>query len=380
MQEMYTPRDAEALRGKAGKAGRAAIILGALALVGCVALCLGIRTRNAPSRQAAAIALSALAGWAVLWMLEGVRTPALREAAHEEGVLREKAERHEGVIRPLGDRMVIPRSIAFVPVTLEEAEGEAALKLNARFRKVFPAAGTRVRVETRRGYITGWETEEETAAREKGGEGQKGEKGGLNSRKMGKLLFRRKQLTRMAGHGLLVLLGAALLWSWIFTSFLTDTEAGQKVVLYANMRQMQSRELAIRMEEAAPEGIRFAQARPFSYALMDSDALRNADLYIMTAAQAEEYREWIAPPPAAVAEKAGEGDVLAVSGLEEEDPEKETAAGIRIYDGAAGEGAMAELLSYGDRPGEDWYLFFGRHSVHTGEKDDAAIVIAELFF
>ena len=372
---MYTPLEAEALRGKAKKAGWAALCLTAAALAGCVLLCMGIRTRNAPLRQAAVIALSTLAGWAAIALVEGIRIPALREAAHEEGVLREAAEGHEGVILTLGDRMVIPKSIAFVPVTLGEVGGETALKLNARFKKAFPAAGTRVRVETRRGYITGWEAEGESPDPEAGGGKRK-----QDSRRAGKLLIRRKQISRMAGHGLLALLGAAFLWSWIFTSFLTDTDPGQKVVLYANMRQIRGRELAIRMEEAAPAGIRFAQARPFSHALMNSDALRTADLYIMTAEQAEEYRDWIAPLPAGLPEKAKRAEVLAVSGLEEEKPEEKTEAGIRIFDGAAGEGALAELLSYGDQPGEDWYLFFGRHSLHTGEQDAAAIVIADLFF
>ena len=129
----------------------------------------------------------------------------------------------------------------------------------------------------------------------------------------------RKRIFRLLRYGAACLAASALLWGWIFT-FLTDAAPENKITLYAQMRDFRWKELAVALEEEAPEGIRFVQVRPFSYAMMDSGPLARADLYVMTAAQAEEHRDWIGPPPG------------------EPEAGREAPAGLRIYEAERGEG------------------------------------------
>ena len=168
----------------------------------------------------------------------------------------------------------------------------------------------------------------------------------------------RKLIFRLIRYGAACLAASALLWSWIFT-FLTDAPPENKITLYADMKSFRWKELAIALEEEAPDGIRFVQVHPFSYALMNSEGLKQADLYIMTPAQAAEHREWIGPMPGN--QETG-GDEM---------PE-----GLLLYNAENGEGAAGSYLNYGEQPGENWYLFFGRQSLHTGEQDLAAEEIA----
>lgn len=162
----------------------------------------------------------------------------------------------------------------------------------------------------------------------------------------------KRMIFRLIRYGAACLAASALLWSWIFT-FVTDAPPENKITLYADMRAFRWTELAIALEEDAPEGIRFIQVRPFAHALMDSGPLTRADLYVMTEAQAAERREWIGPPP-------GEE--------EREGPPR----GILLYDPQTGEGCAESFLNYGERPGERWYLYFGRQSPHAGERGGAA--------
>ena len=156
---LYTPETLAALRSRERRCLRGALLLAGLTLAVCIALCFGIRTRNAPLRQGLVIACSALGSWMTVLLVDRGLLPARREAAHEEGVARAAAETHTGRVARLEPWFTIPKSVTFVPVVLEEAEGEVSLKLNARFLAGFPEAGRRVRLQVRRGYITGWEVE-----------------------------------------------------------------------------------------------------------------------------------------------------------------------------------------------------------------------------
>ncbi len=163
MNRCYTPEGAEAWRRKAGTVSGLTAGIAAVTLAGCAALCFGVTTENAEGRLQGTVILFSLGLFAVWTLLREARKPALREAEHEEGVLKSPSEVREGCVREIGQPHPIPGSITFLPVVLEEKGEPVSLKLNARFRKEFPAAGAEVRLETRRGYITGWE---ETAGEE----------------------------------------------------------------------------------------------------------------------------------------------------------------------------------------------------------------------
>ena len=179
--------------------------------------------------------------------------------------------------------------------------------------------------------------------------------------------MKRKRLFRALRQGLFCLAASALIWSWIFT-FLTDTDHAHKIVLYADMGDFAWRELAVTLEEKAPEGIRFVQAHPFTYALMNSADLEQADLYVLTAAQAEEYASLLAPVP----------DALRGSPLLR--TMADGAQGLILYEAASGRGIAGSMLRYAEQPDADWYLFFGARSPHLSQEppglDTAAVETA----
>ncbi|MBQ3705442.1 MAG: hypothetical protein II888_03225 [Clostridia bacterium] len=346
MKAYYSPEGISKLKDSARKAGIVAWAVLAAAVLGCAALCLGIRTANAESRKLLAIMLSALGECAAIVLWEAVRRPSLREAAHEAGVLKQPEKIHQGRVLSIGEKHSIPRSIAFLPVTVQEEGGETALKVNARFLGELPEIGKDIRAVSRRGYLTAWEPAEDADEPRR------------NTREAssGKRVF------RIIDHCLLCLLACAFLWNWIFT-FLTDTDPAHKLVIYANMRDFQGEKLATALEEEDLGNIRFVQAHPFSYALMDSEAIRFADLYIMTESQAEEYREWIAPLPESISPVPAADAAL---------------NGLVLREAGTGTGAASGYLPYEAQQDETWYLFFGRESLHTGEEDDAAVWAAEM--
>ena len=157
----YTPESVRALESLERRFLTAAVLTASLGLAVCAALCFGVRTRNADFRRTLVICLSALSAWTAVELTVQGTLPARREAAHENGVMREEETAAAGKVVRLEKDFRIPKSIAFTAVTLEGPEGEIPLKLNARFRKGFPPPGRTVRVRVRRGYIMAWEEEAE---------------------------------------------------------------------------------------------------------------------------------------------------------------------------------------------------------------------------
>ena len=89
----------------------------------------------------------------------------------------------------------------------------------------------------------------------------------------------------------------------------------------------------------------------FTEALFGDRTFLNADIYIVRASDVEELRD-------------------AFSG-----------EGIKVYDAETGRGAADGYISYWV-PGaesEDYYLFYGINSLHTGKQDTAAFYVAERF-
>lgn len=160
---------------------------------------------------------------------------------------------------------------------------------------------------------------------------------------------------------------AVLFWSWIFT-FLTDTDPAHKITLFADVAVSRDKELAIELEKELPDGIRMVKVHRFSYAMFDSNNLRNADLFILKASDLEQYRDWLAPLPEQVAARAVLFD------------ESGTPLGIPVFDPSDGTCAASSYLTY-TVPGEDpelWCLAFGASSVHLPDgADSPSVMIAD---
>ena len=165
---------------------------------------------------------------------------------------------------------------------------------------------------------------------------------------------------------LLWLLAAALLWGWIFT-FVTDTKPARKVTVFVETAVCDDAALRLKLEENMAEGIRMIPVHPFSYAMFNESTLLNADIFIVPASKAAEYRD----------------SFLSAEGLPMAAGETLDRGGIRIYDAAAGTGGAQTYITYAVPGGqaEDYYLFFGVNSPHaaslTGRGDDAALAVAE---
>ena len=222
--------------------------------------------------------------------------------------------------------------------------------------------------------------------------------------------MKKKQVFRLLEHAFLCLLASAVFWSWIFT-FLTDAARENKIVIYANMRDFRWKDLAVSLEESSPENIRFVQVHPFTYALMDSSDLEQADLYVMTEAQAREFARFIVPLPDSLPEalsalarfivplpdslpdalSAGSDSALQALSAGSDSVLQALSAGsdsalqgLLLYDAETGSGVAMEDLNYADQPGQNWYLFFGsgasRHSDPEKTPESTVLRIVEALF
>ncbi len=157
---------------------------------------------------------------------------------------------------------------------------------------------------------------------------------------------------------------STVFWAWIFT-LVTDTVPAKKVTVYVLTEECRSTELALRLEESMPAGIKMIKVHPFSYAAFGNADLLGADLYIVGEREAEEMLPSFAPLNEEDWE-AGEREKLTRDG---------TLYGVKVYDGATGKGAAAGYIGY--EPGQDYYLFFNVDSPHLGSGDGAALRVAE---
>lgn len=135
---------------------------------------------------------------------------------------------------------------------------------------------------------------------------------------------------------LLWLVLCAFFWGKVFMS-LTDTAPENKITVFIDARVADETALAVEMEKEMAEPIKMVKVYPFTYAMMGSEALSAADIYIVPESHVQEYAEWFASAP-----------------------EK-----VLIHDGKAG--AADQYISYEDLPGEAYWLFYGKNSVHLAD-------------
>lgn len=157
----------------------------------------------------------------------------------------------------------------------------------------------------------------------------------------------------------------AFFWSWIF-NMITDTTPGKKITVFADVPEVRDVALAAELEKSLPGGLSMVKVHPFSYAMLNGNALRAADLYIIPASDAVTYREWFAPLPEAWSAKAELFDETGIP------------LGVPVL--PSGD---TTYLTFDDptRPGEAYYLVFGVSSLHNkanpGAVDDGALPVAE---
>ena len=266
------------------------------------------------------------------------------------------AESRTGTLT-LSDRTFrIPKSIVVRKASLQTQEETVTLNLDNARAGFLPSGLLEAEVQTVRKYITGFRPlsgTDETAAPNRG-----------RSSLFGRFF------SLVPG---LILWGmfSLLLWCWIF-SLITDTAPAKKISLYVDGTVSRPVELAAMLEEILPEGIRMVKVHPFSYAMMDSESIRRADLFILPEQEIDVYREWLAPLPEDLSPEP--------QGLLVRDS---IPLGIPVYDAEAALCAAGSCISYAESgyPDQTWYLCFGSQSLHTpgvpGALDSTAVMIAE---
>ena len=137
---------------------------------------------------------------------------------------------------------------------------------------------------------------------------------------------------------------SAMLWAWIFT-LVTDTAPDKKVTVYCHVPQVKSTELAVRLEEGMPDGLKMIKVHSFDYVMFEIEPINGGDIYIIPASERSEFADDL------------------------------SGSGVKVYDAETGTGIAAEYITYGN---EDYYLFFGAHSVHLEDGKASAVAQALL--
>lgn len=166
---------------------------------------------------------------------------------------------------------------------------------------------------------------------------------------------RLKKLWDLIPLMILWLMVSVFFWGWIFT-FLTDAPAENKISLFVDVERLDSKSLALVMEEQLSGDIHMVKVHPFTYAMMDSTPLQHADMFIVPLSKWEEYEGWFRPLPE---ELQALGPVL---------QKDNTALGLLVYDPTQEGGAARSYIPYQQ---EEYYLFFGQESYHIKDNQNA---------
>ena len=275
----------QTLRKARDRARRRALILWGLALCGLALLIvLCARTRTGNARQMLTLSLSLLIplGWAALLYRIFREEPARSEARHLQGLAEKAPEIREGRFSLREDSFRIPKSVRVQKVQLETETETLSLNLNERLRDRMPPDGSLVRVSVVSKFITGMEV----LSPEQGAPSRPGPS-------RGKAILR--GLGRFFPAAVLWALIAVIGIGFIFTR-ITDTDPKNKIVIYADCEITGAAALAEQLEQGLEGAVKMVKIHPFSYAMFNSDQLKNADLFLVPDSHRAEYEAWFGAP------------------------------------------------------------------------------------
>lgn len=310
------------------------IAIAAAAVIAEIILFVLTNTKNQQVTIYWIIGVAVVTGWIIIYFNVFRRGVISREAQHAENMLTGEREELEGTLKLSDEVLRIKKSITIRKAELYNADGRHRLNVHVDRAALLPEG--KVRVWTVSNYIAAFEAPE-------------GYEPSGKAPKKKHFRFLRNVLSQLHSFAAWAIV-AAIFTGWIFTN-VTDTKAAKKVEIFVNAYEMENMELRLELEENLPEGIRMIKVHRFTEALFGDRTFLNADIYIVRASDVEELRD-------------------AFSG-----------EGIKVYDAETGRGAADGYISYWV-PGaesEDYYLFYGINSLHTGKQDTAAFYVAERF-
>ena len=310
------------------------IAIAAAAVIAEIILFVLTNTKNQQVTIYWIIGVAVVAGWIIIYFNVFRRGVISREAQHAENMLTGEREELEGTLKLSDEVLRIKKSITIRKAELYNADGRHRLNVHVDRAALLPEG--KVRVWTVSNYIAAFEAPE-------------GYEPSGKAPKKKHFRFLRNVFSQLHSFAAWAIV-AAIFTGWIFTN-VTDTKAAKKVEIFVNAYETENMELRLELEENLPEGIRMIKVHRFTEALFGDRTFLNADIYIVRASDVEELRD-------------------AFSG-----------EGIKVYDAETGRGAADGYISYWV-PGaesEDYYLFYGINSLHTGKQDTAAFYVAERF-
>ena len=310
------------------------IAIAAAAVIAEIILFVLTNTKNQQVTIYWIIGVAVVTGWIIIYFNVFRRGVISREAQHAENMLTGEREELEGTLKLSDEVLRIKKSITIRKAELYNADGRHRLNVHVDRAALLPEG--KVRVWTVSNYIAAFEAPE-------------GYEPSGKAPKKKHFRFLRNVLSQLHSFAAWAIV-AAIFTGWIFTN-VTDTKAANKVEIFINAYETENMELRLELEENLPEGIRMIKVHRFTEALFGDRTFLNADIYIVRASDVEELRD-------------------AFSG-----------EGIKVYDAETGSGAADGYISYWV-PGaesEDYYLFYGINSLHTGKQDTAAFYVAERF-
>lgn len=154
--ELFGDADLARLKRKRKSSLAAAALIGGLALLCCVLLCLMTRTGNEDRMTLTAVAVSTVGGWAVLSLLMFPATDARYELCHAEMLRAGPEETLRGTLCFLPGVMRIIGSIRFRSLRLSGTEGERRVKVCASRAAMLPE-GKEVTLYVVNGYVAAFE-------------------------------------------------------------------------------------------------------------------------------------------------------------------------------------------------------------------------------
>lgn len=159
---------------------------------------------------------------------------------------------------------------------------------------------------------------------------------------------------------------SAIFWAWLIM-LSADAVPAKKVVLLADLPELENNGLEIALEKDKPDGIRFVETGRFENVIFDATQVLHGDLYLIPDSDTEEYLA-----------SFSEIDRTLFPGQTFYESDGK-AYGILLYDEAQGLSLGGTYIRY--IPGERCWLFFNKDSLHigawNGSKDDAAIKVAQ---
>ena len=185
---------------------------------------------------------------------------------------------------------------------------------------------------------------------------------------------KKRSLPGRAGHvagNILRQLHMYIIWgivAGIFVSFLfnlrTDTVPLKKVTVWVDVADVQSEYFETELDRHLPEGIKLVKVHSTSYSLFGLEQIGSDDIYILPEDSAEAYLQGFAP----LSEFAEIGDDLFYKDND--------AYGILVCSADGERCAAGKYIEY--RQGRNYYLFFGKDSLHKGPAGAAVQIARDL--